>query len=171
MIGYLLFTAPIGPCGLIWGPRGVVGVQLPAGSEESTRRRLAGRFPGAVETPPPQEVERARLGILALLERKVDQLQTITLDLDGVPEFHRRVYQAARGIPPGATITYGALAAQLGDRQAARAVGQALGSNPFPIIVPCHRILGADGKLGGFSAPGGRDTKVRLLALEGALLL
>jgi methylated-DNA-[protein]-cysteine S-methyltransferase len=86
-----------------------------------------------------------------------------------VPEFHRRVYDVARTIPPGATLTYGDIAARLGEPGSARAVGQALGRNPFPIIVPCHRVLAANGQLGGFSATGGSATKRRLLTIEGAL--
>ena len=90
------------------------------------------------------------------------------LDLDGVPEFHRRVYDVARAIPPGETRSYGEVAAALGEPGAAQAVGRALGRNPVPIVVPCHRVLAADGRLHGFSAPGGIETKRRMLALEGA---
>jgi methylated-DNA-[protein]-cysteine S-methyltransferase len=85
-----------------------------------------------------------------------------------VPDFHRRVYDVARRIQPGSTMSYGEIATQLGTPRDARAVGQALGQNPFPIVVPCHRVVAAGGKLGGFSAPGGVTTKLRLLAIEGA---
>jgi methylated-DNA-[protein]-cysteine S-methyltransferase len=88
--------------------------------------------------------------------------------MEGVPEFHQRVYEVARTIPPGNTLSYGDIAARLGSPRAARAVGQALGRNPFAIVVPCHRVLGAGGKIGGFSAQGGIDTKRRMLALEGS---
>ncbi len=88
--------------------------------------------------------------------------------MDGVPPFHRRVYRVARKIPPGATLSYGEIAARLGAPRSARAVGQALGRNPFAILVPCHRVVAAGGKLGGFSANGGVATKLRLLAIEGA---
>ena len=88
--------------------------------------------------------------------------------MDGVPEFHRRVYEAARAIPPGNTLSYGDIAKRVGAPGAARAVGQALGRNPFPIVVPCHRVLAAGGKIGGFSAQGGVATKRRMLAIEGA---
>jgi methylated-DNA-[protein]-cysteine S-methyltransferase len=97
-------------------------------------------------------------------------LSFITLDMEGVPEFHRRVYGVARTIPPGATLSYGEIAARLGDPGSARAVGQALGRNPFVIVVPCHRVLAAGGKTGGFSANGGTATKLTLLAIEGAQL-
>jgi methylated-DNA-[protein]-cysteine S-methyltransferase len=88
--------------------------------------------------------------------------------MEDVPPFHQRVYAVARTIPPGATLSYGEIAVRLGDRGAARDVGEALGQNPFPIIVPCHRVLAAGGKVGGFSASGGVATKLRLLDIEGA---
>jgi methylated-DNA-[protein]-cysteine S-methyltransferase len=92
----------------------------------------------------------------------------VALDMEGVPPFHRRVYEAARQVPPGQTLSYGEIAARAGSPGSARAVGQALGRNPFAILVPCHRVLAANGKLGGFSANGGVDTKRRMLAIEGA---
>jgi methylated-DNA-[protein]-cysteine S-methyltransferase len=98
-------------------------------------------------------------------------LSFVALDMTGVPEFNQRVYQAARTIRPGTTVSYGDIARQLGIPGSARAVGQALGRNPFPIVVPCHRVLAADGKTGGFSAPGGAATKLRMLAIEGERLL
>ncbi len=98
-----------------------------------------------------------------------DDLRDLVLDLDDITEFHRRVFATARAIAPGNTITYGELARRLGTPGAARAVGQALGANPFPIVVPCHRIVAADGSLGGFSAPGGARTKLRMLQIEGAI--
>jgi methylated-DNA-[protein]-cysteine S-methyltransferase len=95
-------------------------------------------------------------------------LSNAELDMEGVPPFHRRVYEIARGIRPGMTLSYGEVAARLGAPGAARAVGQALGQNPFPILVPCHRVLAAGGKIGGFSAHGGTATKQHMLAIEGA---
>jgi methylated-DNA-[protein]-cysteine S-methyltransferase len=89
--------------------------------------------------------------------------------MEDVPEFHRRVYDVARAIPPGETLSYGEVAARLGEPAAAQAVGRALGRNPFPIVVPCHRVVAANGALHGFSAPGGIETKRRMLAIEGAL--
>jgi methylated-DNA-[protein]-cysteine S-methyltransferase len=105
--------------------------------------------------------------IVALLAGKADDLSGVALDMEGVPPFNRRVYEIARTIPPGRTLTYGEIAARL-DAPDARGVGQALGENPFPPVVPCHRVVAAGGKTGGFSAPGGVDTKLRLLAIEGA---
>jgi methylated-DNA-[protein]-cysteine S-methyltransferase len=167
-LGFTLFDTPIGRCAIAWGGRGVVGVQLPEGRENETRARLLRQFPEAREAPPPPEVQRALDGIVALLAGEASDLAGVTLDMDRVPPFHRRVYEVARTIPPGATLSYGDIAARLGVQGAARAVGQALGRNPFAIVVPCHRVLAADGKLGGFSAKGGIATKLRLLSLEGA---
>jgi methylated-DNA-[protein]-cysteine S-methyltransferase len=108
--------------------------------------------------------------IVALLRGERADLTCAELDLQGIPPFDQRVYQIARAIPPGETISYGQLAARLGEADAARAVGQALGRNPFPLVVPCHRVVAAGGHLGGFSARGGAITKLRLLQIEGAVL-
>ena len=166
--GFALFETAIGPCGIAWGERGVAGVQLPESSEARTRARLRRRFPDAPETPPPAAVQRAIEGIVALLEGERRDLAEVALDMDGVPAFERDVYEVARTIVPGATLTYGEIAARLGAQGDARAVGEALGQNPFPIVVPCHRVLAAHGRTGGFSANGGIATKLRLLSIEGA---
>src|SRR5207245_8475160 len=100
--------------------------------------------------------------------REARDLSVIVLDMERVSPFHRRVYEAARAIPAGATLSYGDVATRLGAPGAARAVGQALGRNPFAIVVPCHRVLAAGGKVGGFSANGGITAKLRLLSIEGA---
>ena len=172
---FAMFETPVGAVGVVWdgdrvcGAR-VCGVQLPERDPAATRARLTRAHPDAVEAtdPPPAEVQRAIDGIVALLSGRPDDLRDVPLDLDGVPEFNRQVYAIARGIDPGQTMTYGEIAAQLGEPQAAREVGQALGQNPVPLIVPCHRVLAAGGKLGGFSARGGVTTKLRLLDIEGA---
>jgi methylated-DNA-[protein]-cysteine S-methyltransferase len=164
--GFSLFETVVGRCGIAWGARGIVGLQLPEGSSQRTRSRLQRRFPTATEAAPPPEVEGAVKAIASLLQGGAADLATVPLDMGAVPEFHRRVYATARSIPPGQTTSYGALAARLGAPGAARAVGQALGRNPFPIVVPCHRVLGANGKVGGFSAVGGVVTKLRLLSAE-----
>ncbi len=163
---FTMFDTAIGRCAIAWGPRGVVGVQLPEGSDVETRARLLRRFPGTQEAPMAPAAQRAVEGIAALLHGVPSHLSAIELDMDGVPSFHRRVYEVARTIPPGATLSYGQVAARLGAPGAARAVGQALGRNPFAIIVPCHRVVAAGGKVGGFSANGGVATKRRLLAIE-----
>lgn len=166
--GFTLFDTAIGRCGIAWGERGIVAVQLPEGDDARTRARLARRCPGGTEGSPPAAVADAIAGITALMEGQPVDLSPVVLDLDGLPAFDRGVYDVARAIPPGETLTYGAVAARLGDPGAARAVGAALGRNPFPIVVPCHRVIAADGTLGGFSAEGGATTKHRLLAIERA---
>lgn len=163
---FTLFETAIGWCGLVWGERGIVGVQLPEADEAKTRARLRRRFPGAREAAAPPEVQRAIDGITTLLRGEATDLSGVALDMERVPPFNRQVYEVARTIPPGATLSYGEIAARLGDPSLARDVGQALGQNPFAIIVPCHRVLAAGGKIGGFSANGGIMTKRRMLAIE-----
>jgi methylated-DNA-[protein]-cysteine S-methyltransferase len=166
--GFALFDTAIGACAIAWGERGLVGVQLPEASAARTRARLRRRFPDAAEAPPPPPVQRAIEGIVALLRGEAVDLSAVALDMDGVPPFDRRVYEVARTIPAGATLAYGDIAARLGAPGEARAVGHALGQNPFPLVVPCHRVLAAGGKVGGFSANGGIATKLRLLSIERA---
>jgi methylated-DNA-[protein]-cysteine S-methyltransferase len=168
VLGFSLFDTAIGRCGIAWSDLGVLGVQLPEGREPETRARLLRRFPDAPEAPPPPGVRRAVEGIVALLGGEARDLSAVPLDLAAVPPFRRRVYEVARTIPPGATLSYGEIAARLDAPGSARSVGQALGSNPFAILVPCHRVIAADGRLGGFSARGGAATKLRLLSIEGA---
>src|SRR5215471_7794128 len=168
MMNFALFETAIGCCGIAWSERGVTGVQLPERGEAATRKRLLRRFPGAREGAPPAEVRRAIGDIVALLGGERRDLNHVTIDIDTPSEFHRRVYEVARRIPAGATLSYGEVAERLGDRKLARDVAEALSENLCPIIVPCHRILAAGGKPGGFSAPGGVATKLRLLTIEGA---
>jgi methylated-DNA-[protein]-cysteine S-methyltransferase len=165
---FAVFDTAIGWCGIAWSGQGVVGVQLPERREQETRSRLSKRFPGASEAPPTAEVQRALAGIVALLRGEKSDLSAVALDMNGVPPFHQRVYEVAREIPAGATRSYGEIAKRLGSLGSARAVGQALGRNPFALVVPCHRVLASDGRLGGFSANGGVATKLRLLSIEGA---
>jgi methylated-DNA-[protein]-cysteine S-methyltransferase len=166
--GYTLFDTPIGRCAIAWSARGIVGLQLPEAGEAQTGARLKKRFPGALEMPPPPETQSAIDAVRGLLDGDKTDLSAIPLDMDDIPPFHRAVYEVARAIPPGKTLTYGEIAASLGDPGAARAVGQALGQNPIAIIVPCHRVLAAGGKTGGFSANGGIDTKLKMLSIERA---
>jgi methylated-DNA-[protein]-cysteine S-methyltransferase len=168
--GFALFETAIGTCGIAWSDRGVVSVQLPERDNDATRARLADRCAGAAEAAVPPEIRRAIDAIVSLLDGEATDLSFIALDMDGVPDFHRRVYEVARTIQPGATLSYGDIAARLGDPGSARAVGQALGRNPFVLVVPCHRVLAARGRTGGFSANGGTATKLALLAIEGAQL-
>jgi methylated-DNA-[protein]-cysteine S-methyltransferase len=165
---FALFDTSIGRCGIAWGARGISGVQLPEASEAKTRARLMRRYAQARQALPPPHVQRAIAAITALLNGERSDLSAIALDMDGVGDFDCRVYEAARTIPAGATLSYGELAARLGERGLAREVGQALGRNPFPLIVPCHRVLAVGAKAGGFSANGGVATKLALLTIERA---
>jgi methylated-DNA-[protein]-cysteine S-methyltransferase len=167
-VEYVLFKTPLGHCALAWNGAGLVAVQLPERSAAATRARLRRRFPGASPGDPPRHVRQAVMAIRRLLRGERDTLAAIPLDLSRFSPFHRRVYEIARTIPAGQTWTYGALAARAGSPKAARAVGQAMARNPFPLVVPCHRVTGAHGWAGGFSAHGGVDTKFRLLRIEGA---
>lgn len=165
--GFTLFDTPIGPCGVAWTDRGIAGVQLPERDPRTTRARLGRRFPTAAETLPPDPVATVIAAIAATLHGERRDLTAVALDMQDVPTFNQRVYAVARTIPSGATLTYGAIAQRIGEPDA-RMVGEAMGQNPFPIIVPCHRVLAAGGKVGGFSAAGGVTTKLRLLQIEGA---
>jgi methylated-DNA-[protein]-cysteine S-methyltransferase len=163
-----LFATAIGPCALIWQGEAIIGAQLPERDDMAAMRRLRARFPDADETDPPSFIEAAMADIVALLSGEKRDLSHLPIALDAVPAFNRRVYEVALTIPPGETLTYGELAARIGEPGAARAVGVALGQNPFAPIVPCHRVLAASGKTGGFSAEGGVETKLRMLTIEKA---
>jgi methylated-DNA-[protein]-cysteine S-methyltransferase len=167
-LSFTLFQTAIGCCGIVWSARGIAGVEIAGKSERAARDRLSRRRASAREASPPPGVQRVIADIVALLNGEPKQLSDVELDLDGVPDFNRRVYEVARTIGPGTTLSYGEIAVRLGDRNLARDVAQALSQNPFPIIVPCHRVLAAGGKMGGFSAPGGVRTKLRMLSIEGA---
>jgi len=167
-VGYIIFDTALGCCGIAWGEHGVVAVQLPEADAARTQARLLPRVRAARPASPPAEVQLAIDGIRALLSGEPVDLSAVQLDMRGLPPLHRSVYDIARTIAPGATLTYGDIADRLGDRSLARAVGQALGRNPFAPVVPCHRVLAAGGRPGGFSAHGGLQTKLRLLMIEGA---
>jgi methylated-DNA-[protein]-cysteine S-methyltransferase len=169
-LGYCLFRTAIGSCALAWGEGALVCVQLPEHSGEATHARMQRRHPEVPEAAPPPFVQHAIDRIQALLAGERDDLRDIPLDMTDVPAFHRQVYEIARAIPPGQVKTYGAIAREMGDPGAARAVGQALGANPFAPVVPCHRVLAAGGRSGGFSAEGGTATKLKMLEIERAQL-
>jgi methylated-DNA-[protein]-cysteine S-methyltransferase len=167
---YAGFETAIGRCLVAWGDRGLVAVQLPEADDAAMFARLRRRAAHATAAEPPPQVRQAIEAVRALLSGKRTDLSQLPLDMRGVPELHVRVYDIARRIPAGQTLTYGEIARRLGDPRLARAVGQALGRNPFAPVVPCHRVLAAHGRSGGFSAHGGVRTKLRLLAIEGATL-
>jgi methylated-DNA-[protein]-cysteine S-methyltransferase len=156
-----VFDTAIGTCGLRWSGHGLAAVLLPGS------RALPGPTSTAHSTAP-DLARRAAANIASLLDGDNTDLRWIPLDPRGVDGFAARVYSATREIAPGATATYGEIARAAGDGHAARAVGVALARNPYPLVVPCHRVLAADGALHGFSAPGGLSTKRRLLEIEGA---
>lgn len=173
--GWAAFSTVIGHCGLAWGATGLRCVLLPEadghahGMQARLRRRHA-NLPEVSDARWPPAVTAAVDGIRALLAGEPRDLREVVLDERSVSDFQRRVYALARAIPPGEVRTYGELAEALGDKTQARAVGQALGANPFAPVVPCHRVLGAKGWQGGFSAPGGVELKLRMLEIEGARL-
>ncbi len=169
--GHTLFPTAIGECGIAWGPQGVLSVQLPEADAPRTRRRLLKGLPPLPEVAePPAGVRSAIEGVQALLAgRTRSGLREIVLDMSRLTPFQREVYALVRAIPPGQTRTYGEIARELGDPGLARAIGQAMGHNPFAPVVPCHRVLAAGNRPGGFSALGGAHTKLRMLAIEGSL--
>ena len=165
---FAVFDTALGRCAVVAGPDGLLGVMLPSSEETVLRGRISRLHPYAVERAPRGAVADAVARIQQLLSVGEADLSPIVLDEASIGAFERQVYEIAREVPPGRTITYGEIARRIGDVSDSRRVGQALGRNPWPIVVPCHRVLGADGKAGGFSAPGGVDTKMRMLALERA---
>ena len=165
--GCALFDTAIGRCGIAWAGGRIAAVQLPERDDATTLARLRRRAPAPERTPPPP-IQDVIDRVVALLDGESVDLSGVDLADDELSDTDRRVYAVARTIPPGETLTYGTVAARVGTAGDARAVGQAMGRNPFPIIVPCHRVVAADGALGGFSAEGGTDTKRRMLVIEGA---
>jgi methylated-DNA-[protein]-cysteine S-methyltransferase len=157
----LLFETAIGTCGVRWSAAGITEVVMPR------RRPLMG--PRVADSPDaPDDVVKAIAGMVSLLAGERRDLREVVLDETGLDPFRRRVGAATRAIRPGTTASYGEIARAIGAPDAARAVGAALAHNPFPIVVPCHRVLAADGALHGFSAPGGISTKRRMLEIERA---
>jgi methylated-DNA-[protein]-cysteine S-methyltransferase len=165
---FAIFDTAIGPCGIVWNASGLTGVQLPKKDEAATRARVQQRYPSAIEGPPSPLAAQAIDSIAALLRGEPRDLTGIAIDNSRTPDFNAKVYAITRQVPPGQTNTYGEIATQLGDKLLARDVGVALGENPCPIVMPCHRVLAANGKPGGFSASGGVVTKLKLLSIEGA---
>ena len=165
---FTFFDTPIGRCGMVWTADGVCAVMLPEATELDTWRRLLRRFPDAADTRPAGMAQDALMSLQAHLRGEASRIDDIPLDISEIAPFNQKVYAITRAIPRGEVLTYGDVATRLGASGAARAVGKALGQNPIPIIIPCHRVLAANGATGGFSANGGVTTKFRLLAIEGA---
>lgn len=168
-IHHALFETAIGSCGVAWSAEGLVALALPERDQAATEQRLVRKSRSAGKATPPRAVAE----VIELIQKyfageRVD-FSVVPLDMSAIDPFRRRLYEAMRALRFGETTTYGELAKQTGgaDSEAARDVGIAMGQNPLPIVVPCHRVLAAGGKLGGFSAYGGTQTKEKLLALEG----
>jgi methylated-DNA-[protein]-cysteine S-methyltransferase len=170
MTHFSLFSTALGTCGIAWRGDVVVATHLPEENNALTATRLVTRASGAIEGAPPPTIQHAIASIAALLGGEKVDLTFVTCDFSDIDFFAQKVYTATRAIPPGETLTYGSIALQLGNKLLAQNVGQALSRNPFPIIVPCHRVMGANGKLTGFSANGGVRTKLKMLEIEGAQL-
>jgi methylated-DNA-[protein]-cysteine S-methyltransferase len=165
---YLIFETASGFCGIAWSKVGITRFQLPTRSAEATERILLRRAPGAEPGAPTPEVVAAVAAVKRYFEGEETDFSGFRLDLSDQEEFFKQIYSAARQVGWGRTTTYGALAKELGaGPEAARDVGQAMAKNPVALIIPCHRVLAAGGKVGGFSAPGGSAAKIRMLALEG----
>jgi len=167
---YGLFETALGIVGLAWSERGIARLQLPESGRAATERRLRGWSTEMTEAEPAPQIRKAMRAVERYMAGKNVDFSPLALDLAGVGGFHRKLYEAARRVGWGETTTYGELAREVGSPGAARAVGQAMGRNPIPLIVPCHRVLASGRKIGGFSAYGGATTKTRLLALEGVHL-
>jgi methylated-DNA-[protein]-cysteine S-methyltransferase len=163
-IHYTLFETAIGVCAVGWSARGLTHFQLPGSSRTATEARIRGRS-GGVADEPLSEIATLIADVRRYCAGEAVDFSAVDVDLSALSDFQRKLYQSLRGIGWGQTTTYGELARTLGCPDA-REVGQAMGKNPVPVIIPCHRVLAAGGKMGGFSAPGGTATKEKLLALE-----
>ncbi len=171
VINHCVFDTAIGTCAVAWSERGLVAVRLPDHDPAATERRLVVKLHSSAAEPPPW-VEALIADIRRYLTGERVEFTDVAVDLSGLDPFRRKLYEAMRVLRWGTTTTYGELARTIGltDWEGARDVGVAMGRNPVPVVVPCHRVLAAGNKLGGFSAPGGAATKAKLLALEGVQL-
>ena len=165
---YLVFETASGFCSIAWNTSGITCFRLPTKNAEAAQRLLLRRIPDARTSLPSPQVAEAVAAAKRYFEGEQTDFSHLKLDLGAQDEFFRQIFEALRRIAWGHTTTYGALAKELGaGPEAARDVGQAMARNPVPLIIPCHRVLAAGGKIGGFSAPGGSTAKARMLELEG----
>src|SRR3569623_2746237 len=165
---YVVFETASGFCGIAWSDDGITRFHLPTGNADATRRLLLRRLSSAEAAEPPPDIAGVIEAVRRYFEGGEVDFSDLNLDLDGQDDLFKQIYAATRGLQWGHTTTYGALAKEIGaDPRLARDVGQAMAKNPIPLIIPCHRVLAAGGKVGGFSAPGGAASKVRMLELEG----
>jgi methylated-DNA-[protein]-cysteine S-methyltransferase len=167
VLHYHIFETAAGFCGIAWSELGVALFQLPMKTVESAERLLLRRAPDAKMSPPPAEISKAIAAVRRYFDGEETDFSGVRLDLGDEDPLFRQTYEAARRVGWGRTTTYGALAKDIGaGPEAARDVGAAMAKNPVPLIIPCHRVLAAGGKVGGFSAPGGSARKIRMLELE-----
>jgi methylated-DNA-[protein]-cysteine S-methyltransferase len=168
---YNVFDTAMGFCSIAWSDAGVVRFQLPTNSAEAAARLMRRRAPGVEPGPPPEDVAAVIETAKRYFAGEATDFSHVRVDLAGQDAFFAQIYDALRRVRWGTTTTYGSMAKELGaGREAARDVGEAMARNPAPLIIPCHRVLAAGGKIGGFSAPGGSQTKARMLELEGVRL-
>ena len=167
---YCTFETAMGVCGIAWSARGLVRVRLPGRDVHAAEARAWDRASSGEPAAPPQAIMRCIALLQDYLQGARIDFREVSLDFDGINTFHAGIYRALAEVGYGETTTYGALAKVIGVPDAARAVGVAMSRNPWPIVVPCHRVLASGKRPGGFSAPGGTMTKDWLLALEGAAL-
>lgn len=169
---YHVFETALGFAGIAWSGAGIRRFQLPSATAEATRRGLLRLTPDAEEAAPPSDIAEAVAAVQRYFAGERIDFSHLALDLEGQDDLFREIYAAARRVGYGETTTYGGLAKTIGrsDWEAARDVGQAMAKNPVALIIPCHRVLAAGGKIGGFSAPGGAETKAKMLELEGVPL-
>src|SRR5262245_32393603 len=169
VINHCVFDTAIGTCGVPWSGRGLIAGEWPGRDRAATERRLTARTRGSAAATPPPAIATLIADITRYLAGEQVDFSAVPVDLSGLDPFRRKLYETMRALPWGTTTTYGALARTIGlaNWEGARDVGEAMGRNPVPIVIPCHRVLAAGNKLGGFSAPGGAATKAKLLALEG----
>jgi methylated-DNA-[protein]-cysteine S-methyltransferase len=172
-MAFALFPTAFGTCGISWEGRVLTGFQLPSLTEELTRKRLAPRGGnGGVEVEAPEWVRQVIARVRRHFDGEPQDFSDLPLNWSLVSDFQREVYAQTQRIKPGFKGSYGDVAKSMGlGPESARAVGVALATNPWPLLVPCHRVVSASDRMTGFSAPGGVLTKTRLLALEGAELL
>ena len=161
-----VFETALGWAGVAGSDERIHGAMLPEADPDRVRSRMLRQHPEAVEAAPEPALAQAADRIRGLIEGEDDDLRDLVLDFSAVSPFERRVYEVARGVGPGETTTYGDIAREIGEVTDSQAVGRALGRNPFAPIVPCHRVVAAGRKLGGFSATGGRALKLRMLENE-----
>ncbi|WOJ97232.1 methylated-DNA--[protein]-cysteine S-methyltransferase [Congregibacter brevis] len=162
-----LFETNFGTCAIGWNDIGLARVQLPESTPAETEARMIAANMTSAPATLPSFAREARDALLAYFSGEAVAMEDLVLDYSLVSPFNALIYRALRGVPRGEIVSYGDLAKEIGQPGAARAVGIVMSKNPWPVVVPCHRVIGANGKLTGFSAYGGVDTKLSLLTLEG----